>query len=207
MLLDSLRTEAEADFKLLTDITFVKKEEWIKKINYFLQITCSTPLTTYQMVLFRKSFSELVITSDAFLCVWSQHIFQGDYLHYFIAILPQIQESRCSGTLKSLYFFKIFFVFFFKFQMFVFVNLVHTAKILASEKTVLLYRKNMLKKYWNAETRNTTCKWHWWWRYIVSDMKRIWMSHVLIFSIVFSLMKSSLKRYHLCWTNLVCVLV
>lgn len=78
-----------------------------------------------------------------------------DDLHKFTVILPQIQESGRSGTLKSLHLVVVVAaVAFVEFQMFVLVNFIHIVKILASEKTECCYIEN----YGNAETRNATCK-------------------------------------------------
>lgn len=63
-----------------------------------------------------------------------------DDLHKFIAILPHIQESRCSRTLKSLHLVVVVAVFV-KFQMVLLVNCLHCKKFCKCEDRMLLYRK------------------------------------------------------------------
>lgn len=146
MLLDSLRTEAEADFKLLTDSTSVKKEEWIKKI-----LTCCklfVPLHLLPIKWYFQGKANLVLSSPQMpFFVYEVSISFGvtkDDLHKFVAILPQIQKSKYSGTLKNLDLVVVVAaVVFVKFQMFIFVNFVHTVKILANEKTECCYIENI----------------------------------------------------------------
>lgn len=114
----------------------------------------------------------------------SFRVIKGDNLQKFTAITPQIQESRYSGTSKTPY--SVLFLcsgFFVKFQKLVFVDFVHTVKILPNEKKAYCdiqkihrqHRKQIL--YTNGISGAAT----------VSDMKRTQMDYFSIFSLVSTL--------------------
>jgi len=85
----------------------------------------------------------------------SFRVTKDDNLQKFIATTPEIQESRCSEFILFLLAVSV------KFQVLVWVDLVHTIKILASEKKAHYDTEKKYIENSNTETRNIKCKWDW----------------------------------------------